>query len=249
MAISDDALALWKQLESTGRGQRLFDPDAREFLAGTPEFQDLARNAAKTSLSPETFGLLALRALAKHHEELAPRLADAELVATFPGAGTISARHTEQVVREMIQGCRTELVIAGFAITAGGGLARQLVDAASRTVRVVLLCGDWRPDDGPDTLELLARSWPKDVRAPEVFHYSDPGSASAMHIKCVIADGSDLLVGSANFTHGGMRNNFELGIRARGALARSARLLVDEFIRSGRFTKKTAPTAASGPAR
>jgi len=238
MALSDEAVALWKQLEKAGTRSRLFDPDARDFLNTIPEFQELARNIARTGAAPDVFGLLALRALAKQHEEIFPRIADAELVATFPSAGTLSARHTEQVVREMVQGARSELVIAGFAITESGGLARLLAEASARTVRIVLLCGDWRPQDGPDTLELVAQSWPAGVRSPEVFHYSDTAGGSAMHIKCVIADGTDLLVGSANFTRGGMRNNFELGIRARGALAHSARLLVDEFIRSGRFAKK-----------
>jgi phosphatidylserine/phosphatidylglycerophosphate/cardiolipin synthase-like enzyme len=238
MAASDEVVAIWKQLDQAGVAGRLFEPDALQFVSAIPEFQELSRNVIGAGATAEVFGLLALRALAKHQDELAPRLADAELVATYPGSGTISARHTAQVVREMIQRARSELVIAGFAITEAGGLAQLLAEAAARSVRVVLLCGDWRPQDGPDTLELVAKGWPARLRPPEVFHYSDPTGGSQMHIKCVIADSAELLVGSANFTKAGMKHNFELGIRARGGLAKAARLLVDEFIRSGRFTKK-----------
>lgn len=53
-----------------------------------------------------------------------------------------------------------------------------------------------------------------------------------MHAKCLLVDGSDLLVTSANFTFHGLHGNIEIGIRVRGAQAAEARKIFSHLVDS-----------------
>jgi len=54
-----------------------------------------------------------------------------------------------------------------------------------------------------------------------------------MHAKCVLVDGSDLLVTSANFTFHGLHGNIEIGVRLSGAAAAEARKIFSHLVEDG----------------
>ena len=88
------------------------------------------------------------------------------------------------------------------------------------------LCIDVRRQPGDTTIdrdilrrfanEFVRNEWPGS-RLPRVYH--DPRSlepagrtVSSMHAKCVIIDGAEVLVTSANFTEAAQERNIELGL-------------------------------------
>jgi phosphatidylserine/phosphatidylglycerophosphate/cardiolipin synthase-like enzyme len=51
-----------------------------------------------------------------------------------------------------------------------------------------------------------------------------------MHAKCLLVDGHDLLVTSANFTFHGLHGNIEIGIRLSGPPAAEARKIFSHLV-------------------
>jgi len=237
MSLSSDFLAFFRKLEAA-EGSAFFQRrDILSLLGKSPDF--LSLTAELSQKSPEERSLLALRALEMQKSQLAPQLADSELVITFPGDETIDSRRTLQVIRQMVESSQREILVAGFAITEGGGLFTLLSDAARRGVRVIVVCGRWEDPEQRTVASLTKKHWPNDAPRPVVYEYSGDGISAGMHIKCLLTDGSEILLGSANFTLSGMTKNFEMGIRTTGAIAQSARRVFEEFLRTGRFSKVT----------
>ena len=56
---------------------------------------------------------------------------------------------------------------------------------------------------------------------------------ASMHAKCLLVDGEDLLVTSANFTFHGLHGNIEVGVRLSGPPASEARKIFSHLVREG----------------
>lgn len=149
-----------------------------------------------------------------------------EVVVSGPDA-TGGARDTGVVMRQLFARARGRVLAAGFAIRQGKSVFRTLAerldddDAFDAT-----LCIDVRRPHGATTIdrdilrrfadEFARNEWPGS-RLPRVYY--DPRSlepasrtASSMHAKCVVIDGSQALVTSANFTEAAQERNIELGL-------------------------------------
>jgi phosphatidylserine/phosphatidylglycerophosphate/cardiolipin synthase-like enzyme len=191
-----------------GRGSFLSAPETAPFL------QRLE------GVSPSGALVLCLQALQVQLFELAPKLLDAELVATLPPEVPGLARPTETVIQEMIARARSEIILLGYDFT-DAGLVQQLATACNRTVSVVLICD--RHKGGACRVSAL---WPNGGGKPRIFHDRQrPGAApfASLHAKCILVDAAELLVTSANFTFHGLRGNIEVGIRIAGSPAAEAR--------------------------
>jgi len=233
MSLSSDLSDYHRRLDAANGPAHFHRPDILPLLAASPDFQ--SHLAAINGLPPDKLLLVLLRALASQKTELSPRLVDAELVVTFPGSDTISARHTLQVVRQMITSAQKEILVAGFAITEAGGVLAQLAEAARRGVRIILVCSDWKSKAGQTAAALVDETWPAGSPRPKIYEYQNDSETAGMHIKGLLVDGTDLLIGSANFTFPGLNTNFEMGVRLNGPVAQSARAVFTEFIATGRF--------------
>ncbi len=234
MSLSSDLAQYFATLEAASGPARLYRPDILRTLPKTADFQSF--NASLQKLKPEERLLVLLRTLASQKSALAPQLLDAELVVTFPGSDSISARHTLHVLRQMLASAKREVLVAGFAITQEGGLLPLLVEAARRGLKILLVCSNWKDSRGNTAVTLIDEQWPTNVLRPDIHEYNNnPGTGAGMHIKCVLVDGTDILIGSANFTFFGLNRNFEMGIRINGHIAQTARAVFDEFLQTGRF--------------
>jgi phosphatidylserine/phosphatidylglycerophosphate/cardiolipin synthase-like enzyme len=234
MSLSSDLERYFGKVEASDGLPSLHRPDVLSRLGKTSDFQSFT--AALDRLKAEERLLVLLRSLAAHASSLQPRLLNAELVVTFPGSDAITARQTLHVVRQMIAGATTEILVAGYAITDAGGVLSQIVKAATRGVRIVLVCSDWKDRSGQTAAMLCSAQWPSGSPRPTIYEYkNDAPDSAGMHIKCLLVDGSDLLVGSANFTYPGLNTNFEMGVRVNGSVARAARVVFEESLRTGRF--------------
>jgi phosphatidylserine/phosphatidylglycerophosphate/cardiolipin synthase-like enzyme len=205
----------------------LFAPIDRGGLLTTPECGTMLPRMRTTD--PPSVMRLCLQALRIQHEELLPKLLDAELVATLPPATPGIARPTERVVREMIGGAATEIILLGYEFT-DRDLVSLLAAAAARGITVVVIC-----DRGRGTAARVLDAWPTGAPLPRVFHDRervDGAPHASMHAKCLLVDSSNLLVTSANFTFHGLHGNIEIGIRISGAPAAEARKIFSHLVDS-----------------
>jgi phosphatidylserine/phosphatidylglycerophosphate/cardiolipin synthase-like enzyme len=238
MSLSHRLLDFLNILEAAGKLDCLFRDEVFTTLEKFAEFHELTGEITdQVGGQADTIVLLVLRALAKQRSDLAPRLVSSDLVVTFPGTVTMPARHTAQVVREMLAAARREIIIAGYAITGDGGLPDLLAEAAQTVSRIVVVCSSWKTDAGTSAVDALLNSWPGKLPKPSVYRFNDASDAGLMHVKTLIVDSSEMLVTSANFTHYGMTRNVEFGVRITGEVAHNARAVFDAFIASGRFTR------------
>ena len=149
-----------------------------------------------------------------------------EVVVSGPDTAA-AARDTGVVVRQLFDRARTRALAVGFAVHQGKSvfqaLARRLDTVESLEAT---LCIDVRRRRGDTALDsevvrrfaenFIDNEWPG-TRLPRVYY--DPRSlastgrtASALHAKCVVVNGREALVTSANFTEAAQERNIELGL-------------------------------------
>ena len=234
--LSTEVPEIFRQICARGERDRLYRADAEQWLATGSEFSAALEALRSLGGKPETHLLLLLKALAQHDVVTAANLSETALVVTDPGLAGSGARFTGAVVEEMCNAARFEIFVAGFAIAAGSGLEEHLARAAARGCRIVVVAGAWRSGEAGAGVNAILRDWPAQLAIPECYVH-EPTTTGAMHIKALITDSADMLVGSANFTFSAVRNNFELGIRVRGQPALHARKFLEAMMKAPTFRK------------
>lgn len=226
MGLARDLVELEAKLRDNA-GVDLFAPIERGGLLATPECASLLGRIRSSDAA--SVMRLSLQVLRIQHEELRPKLLDAELVATLPPETPGIARPTDRVVWEMIDGARTEVILLGYELT-DRDLIEQLAAAARRGAVVIMIC-----DRARGAAARVLETWPSDTPAPRIFHDRervDGAPYASMHAKCLLIDARDLLVTSANFTFHGLRGNIEIGVRLGGAPAAEARKIFSHLVES-----------------
>ena len=208
-----------------------FLPLEQSGLPSSPEWAELNARLARTAPAESSAVLrLCLQMLRIQHDLLQPRLLDAELVATLPLGTPGIARPTDRVVREMVEQATTEVILLGYEFT-DPNTVQLLAVAAQRGSDVVIIC-----DRERGAAQRIRDAWPSEIHPPRVFHdkqRADGAPYASMHAKCLLTDGEDLLVTSANFTFHGLRGNIEIGIRLSGAPAAEARKIFSHLVEDG----------------
>lgn len=192
-------------------GFDFFRPGAGNELA---KLTTLGDESAGDASSERVTTIEALRALELQHRERPSNLAQVELVATLPG-GIRHVMATRDVVRELIRGAKRELLVVGFSIT--DREFRELLVRRGVEGITVMVVGDRTSGDAVE----LVRSWPA-IAAPLVaLHDTIPNRDEhrRMHGKVIVSDRTHALIGSANFSVGGLQGNIELGVRLEGSIA------------------------------
>jgi phosphatidylserine/phosphatidylglycerophosphate/cardiolipin synthase-like enzyme len=205
-----------------------FAPPERSGLLAAPETAAMLSRVRQSD--PASVLRLCLQALRIQYEELRPRLLDAELVATLPPETPGIARPTERVVCEMIEGAAKEVILLGYELT-DRDLIGLLAAAAARGTNVIMIC-----DRGRGAATRVLEAWPAGGGAPKIFHDRervDGAPYASMHAKCLLVDGNDLLVTSANFTFHGLHGNIEIGVRLSGNPAAEARKIFSHLVETG----------------
>jgi len=111
----------------------------------------------------------------------------------------------------------------------GGTCTNEEMHAA--VAAVVIIC-----DRDRGVAKRVQDAWPPDVEPPRIFHdreRADAAPYAKMHAKCLLVDGRDLLVTSANFTFHGLHGNIEIGVRLGGAPTGEARKVFSHLVESG----------------
>lgn len=107
-------------------------------------------------------------------------------------------------------------------------ILRLLAAAEASGADVIVIC-DRARGTAHRLLEL-------DFSRPRVFQdreRDDVPPFSSMHAKCLLINGTDLLVTSANFTFHGLHGNIEIGVRLTGPPALEARKVFSHLVETG----------------
>jgi phosphatidylserine/phosphatidylglycerophosphate/cardiolipin synthase-like enzyme len=173
-----------------------------------------------------------------------------ELVTTGPEVSGIANRDTSVVVRELFANARESVLVAGYAVYQGQrvfqALADRMVEVPGLKVRMFLDIQRGRGDTtaAPELIRRFAArfhsdQWPKDRPLPEVFFdprslETDPDRRASLHAKCVVVDGKDVFVSSANFTEAAQQRNVEIGLLIHSAdVATRAIRYFDQLLSEG----------------
>lgn len=193
--------------------------------AHAPPLAQCFGELARRSMQPQHIALLlrAFAAGARPIEDASPRV---EIVVSGPDASS-GARDTGVVTRQLFRRARERVLAVGFAIHQGKSVFKVLADRLDNDDAFeAILCIDVRRQPGTTTVDrdivrrfasdFVRDEWPG-KRLPRVYY--DPRSldtsartVSAMHAKCIVIDGQEALVTSANFTEAAQERNIELGL-------------------------------------
>ncbi len=148
-----------------------------------------------------------------------------ELVLSGPDVPGVPSRDTEAVMTSLIEAARSSILMVGYAIWNGRRLFVRLAErmdadpALEVTFFLNIKRGEKR-DPGPRIVEDFAAEfralhWPG-RRLPTVYYDPRsldfvPSERAQLHAKCVVVDGSETLITSANFTEAAQRRNIEVG--------------------------------------
>lgn len=164
-----------------------------------------------------------------------------ELVWTGPNVGVVPLRRTEQAVLQIIDSARVRLLVVSYAVYAIPHIQEAVGRAARRGVAITIVVET--PDrldvaNEYSTLRALGEDvasfsniycWPKEQRKTE-----DSGKLGLLHVKCVVGDGNQLFVSSANLTKYAFTLNMELGALITGGdPPRQIEAIFDSLIQRG----------------
>jgi phosphatidylserine/phosphatidylglycerophosphate/cardiolipin synthase-like enzyme len=130
----------------------------------------------------------------------------------------------------MLNSSTREIIMLGYEVS-DEHIARLLAEASSRGALIYVI-----GDRGRGSLSRLLEKWPTGVPRPRVYQDRERSSSApyaSMHAKCLLVDGHDLLITSANFTFHGLHGNIEIGARFSGAPAQEARKIFSYLVESG----------------
>jgi phosphatidylserine/phosphatidylglycerophosphate/cardiolipin synthase-like enzyme len=165
-----------------------------------------------------------LRAIELRHRDATADPSRARLVATVPPALRVTAA-TRDVAESLIRGAGKEILVVGYRVSEPGFMRLlQIKGVAGVHVTVV-------SDRGEDDAKALFDAWPAGAAALRAYRGVEPVQGqSLIHAKAIVADRARALVGSANFSTGGFRNNVELGVEIDGSIPAEIVQLVERLI-------------------
>lgn len=167
-----------------------------------------------------------------------------DLVWTGPQTEVVPVRRTEQVLLEIADGARKELLIVSFVAYKADKVVDALRAAVSRGVLVRIVLEISEENGGKVTFDPI-HAMRAAVPGADIYHWplelrtrSERGQYGSVHAKCAVADESAAFVTSANLTGFAFELNMELGILVRGAgIATRINAHFNELIRRTILTK------------
>lgn len=137
-----------------------------------------------------------------------------EILATGPELIRRGIRGTEPVIEEIIECAEREIQVVAYVFTLQAIHLLNLIEkAAERGVRVEIIVNRLEFQEEAVRSKLASiRSKLPNVR---ILNYADP-EGRKLHAKIVIVDRKMAVLGSANFSWGGLYGNYEIGLFIQG---------------------------------
>ncbi len=179
-----------------------------------------------------------------------------DVVVSGPDA-VATARDTGVVTRQLFNKASQRVLAVGFAVHQGRSVFQALAERLDADGSLeATLCIEVRRQQTDTSLDsqvvqrfaqnFVENEWPG-RRLPQVYY--DPRSVapvgrtrSALHAKCVVIDGQEALVTSANFTAAAQERNIELGLLVNSPnIAGQVERHFDALIRGGHLERLPLP--------
>lgn len=218
MSAARRLVRAWELIREAG--VELFQPGASVAVARVPGWSALGLSS--DAATPAVSVTEVLRALDLLNGRIREGAHSVAVVATMPRGVTREIATTRDAVIALVQSSTSEVLVLGFALT-DRALREAMIVAGKRGVQFTIV-GERSRDD----LLEFARAWPAILKPAAFLQLVEPqaGVSALMHAKVVVADRRRMLVGSANFTSGGLNSNLELGVLIEGPAAESVCRLV-----------------------
>lgn len=177
-----------------------------------------------------------------------------QLVTTAPAGDTALHRDTAVVVQDLFRRAQKTVLISTYAFYGGREIFQTLaerMDASSDLAVRIFVNIERKSGETCPTSEIVSRflhqfrehHWPAQSRLPEIYYdvrstSERPTEAAVLHAKCIVIDGEELFVTSANFTEAAQNRNIETGLLVKSpAIAEQAMRFFDSLVRSGSCVK------------
>jgi phosphatidylserine/phosphatidylglycerophosphate/cardiolipin synthase-like enzyme len=168
-----------------------------------------------------------------------------QLVMTGP-EGEAYHRDTAVVVQDLFHRAERSVLVAGYAFYQGKEvfeeLGRRMDEIPDLHVRIFLNVAR-KPEAVGSVAEIVsgfvrkfkAHNWPAGCRLPELYYDRRPLAAAegpvSLHAKCIVVDGREIFISSANFTEAAQHRNIEVGVLVKSAtLAHQAAEFFDALV-------------------
>ncbi len=148
-----------------------------------------------------------------------------DVMATGPELLKRGMRGIEPVVEEIMMQAQSEIQMAAYMITPSASPLLNLIEqAAQRGIKISIVINDFSSQDETikGRLEALSKIFPH-VR---IFNFVNPENKQ-LHAKVIVVDRKKAVVGSANFSWGGMYSNYEVGLLVEGEPAWKLGKIID----------------------
>jgi len=143
----------------------------------------------------------------------------------FLGSGF---RAVEPVLEELISSAQEEIHIVAYLITESAiPLLNLLESAIQRGIKVTFVVNDL--NNHPNIIKKKLYSYSQNFPYVRIVNFQDP-EGSQLHAKILIVDRKKAVVGSANFSWGGLINNHEVAILIENSYAWKLATLIDNLI-------------------
>jgi cardiolipin synthase A/B len=212
------------RVESLAKKIAAFEPGQSSLLLSeivgggivSPYVNELISAWQDTNIRPSELALMLLSA--RHVVMQKDANQSIELVWTGPVTTVVSARKTEQVLLQVINQAKSELIITSFVAYKVDSIIQALNSACERGVHLFLLLESSIDDGGSIEINVIAKMKKAILRA-QVYAWKDKANefeGGRVHAKVAVADKSACFITSANLTGYAMEKNMELGLLING---------------------------------
>lgn len=234
------------RVESLAKKIAAFDPNqstlmASEIVGGgivSPYVNELISAWQGTDIKANELALMLLSARQVVMQKDANQ--SIELVWTGPVTSVVSARKTEQVLLQVINQAKSELLITSFVAYKVDSLIQALNSACDRGVQLFLLLESSIDDGGSIEIDVIAKM-KSVIPMANVYAWKDKAiefEGGRVHAKVAVADKSACFITSANLTGYAMEKNMELGLLINGGTIPG---LISDHLKSLVDTKTLTP--------
>lgn len=134
---------------------------------------------------------------------------------------------TGPAIEDIISEAKNEIHILAYVITTRANrMLKLLNESLDRGVKVTIVVN--KLDEQHKSTRTMLERMSKKHKYLNVTSFEPPNGD--MHAKVIIADRNRAVIGSANFSLGGMRKNYEIGVKIEGAAAWQLSKLIDSLV-------------------
>lgn len=158
-----------------------------------------------------------------------------EILATGPELIKGGIRGTWPVIEEIINSAEREIQVLAYVLTAHAiPVLDMMEDAASRGIKLIMIVNHFELQQ--EIIQKRLRSLSARFGHVRIFNFADP-EGRQLHAKIIVVDRKKAVLGSANFSWGGMYGNYEIGLFMEGELVWKLAGVIDLLSQNCRLIK------------